>query len=119
MVKLFARLFDDNAKDIKKYSKVLAQINELEPQMQALSDAALAAKTEEFRARLQKGETEQQLLPEAFAVVREAGKRVLNMRHFDVQMLGGMALFDGRIAEMRTGEQGHAAQHLHIEMAHV
>ena len=104
MVKLFARLFDDNAKDIKKYSKVLAQINELEPQIQALSDAALAAKTEEFRARLQKGETEQQLLPEAFAVVREAGKRVLNMRHFDVQMLGGMALFDGRIAEMRTGE---------------
>ena len=72
--------------------------------MQRLSDAELQAKTLEFRARLEKGETLEDLLPEAFAVVREAGKRVLNMRHFDVQLIGGMVLHSGKISEMKTGE---------------
>ncbi|MBX6392873.1 MAG: preprotein translocase subunit SecA, partial [Burkholderiales bacterium] len=89
---------------IKKYRKTVARINALEPQISALSDAELAAKTGEFKARYAAGETLDQLLPEAFAVVREAGKRVLKMRHFDVQLIGGMVLHDGKIAEMRTGE---------------
>jgi preprotein translocase subunit SecA len=84
--------------------KVVVQINALEPQMQQLSDEALKAKTQEFRDRYNKGETLDQLLPEAFATVREAGRRVLGMRHFDVQLIGGMALHEGKIAEMRTGE---------------
>ena len=84
--------------------KVVARINALEEGMQALDDNALRAKTAEFRARLDEGATLEQLLPEAFAVVREAGVRALAMRHFDVQMIGGMALHDGKIAEMRTGE---------------
>ncbi|MDO2083472.1 preprotein translocase subunit SecA, partial [Escherichia coli] len=79
-------------------------INALEPQMVALSDEQLKAKTAEFQQRYAKGETLDQLLPEAFAVVREAGKRVMGMRHFDVQLIGGMTLHDGKIAEMRTGE---------------
>ena len=84
--------------------KVVARINALEEGMQALDDAALKAKTAEFRLRLGEGESLDQLLPEAFAVVREAGVRALGMRHFDVQLIGGMALHDGKIAEMRTGE---------------
>ena len=80
------------------------KINALEPQFEALDDAALRAKTDEFRQRLPSGATLDDLLPEAFAVVREAGKRTLKMRHFDVQLIGGMALHDGKIAEMRTGE---------------
>ena len=84
--------------------KVVARINALEEGMQALDDNALRAKTAEFRARLNEGATLEQLLPEAFAVVREAGVRALAMRHFDVQLIGGMALHDGKIAEMRTGE---------------
>ena len=84
--------------------KVVARINALEEGMQALDDDALRAKTAEFRARLDEGATLGQLLPEAFAVVREAGVRALGMRHFDVQLIGGMALHDGKIAEMRTGE---------------
>jgi len=93
-----------NDRLIKKYRKTVARINALEPQISALSDAELAAKTGEFKARYAAGETLDQLLPEAFAVVREAGKRVLKMRHFDVQLIGGMVLHDGKIAEMRTGE---------------
>ncbi|MCK6407435.1 MAG: preprotein translocase subunit SecA [Rhodocyclaceae bacterium] len=93
-----------NDRLIKQYSQAVKAINVLEPQMQALSDEALQAKTAEFKARIAKGETLDQLLPEAFAVVREAGKRVLGMRHFDVQMIGGMVLHYGKIAEMRTGE---------------
>ena len=84
--------------------KVVARINALEEGMQALDDNALRAKTAEFRARFNEGATLEQLLPEAFAVVREAGVRALAMRHFDVQLIGGMALHDGKIAEMRTGE---------------
>ncbi|MCX7627313.1 MAG: preprotein translocase subunit SecA [Methylophilaceae bacterium] len=93
-----------NERLIKQYSRTVAQINALEPAMQALNDSQLRAKTEEFRQRHQDGESLDALLPEAFAVVREAGKRALEMRHFDVQLIGGMALHYGKIAEMRTGE---------------
>jgi preprotein translocase subunit SecA len=93
-----------NERLIKQYSQTVVRINALEPAMQALSDDQLRAKTDEFKARVAKGETLDELLPEAFAVVREAGKRVLNMRHFDVQMIGGMVLHNNKIAEMRTGE---------------
>ena len=93
-----------NDRLIKQYSTVVRQINALEPAISALSDDVLRNKTVEFRERLDKGETLDALLPEAFAVVREAGKRVLGMRHFDVQLIGGMVLHDGKIAEMRTGE---------------
>lgn len=93
-----------NDRLVKQYRKRCAQINKLEPAMQALSDEELRGKTAEFRARLEKGETLDALLPEAFAVVREASVRVLGMRHFDVQLIGGMVLNDGKIAEMRTGE---------------
>ncbi len=97
-------LFDDNAKDIKKYSRRVGQINSFEPEIAKLSNEELAAKTVEFKERLAGGITLDELLPEAFAVCREASKRVLGMRHFDVQLIGGMVLHDGRIAEMKTGE---------------
>ena len=93
-----------NDRLIKQYSQTVTRINALEPATSALSDEALKAKTDEFRARHAKGETLDQLLPEAFAVVRETGKRVLGMRHFDMQLIGGMVLHYGKIAEMRTGE---------------
>jgi preprotein translocase subunit SecA len=93
-----------NDRLLKIYRSRVNKINALEGAISALSDTDLQAKTAEFKARLEKGETIDQLLPEAFAVVREAGKRVLNMRHFDVQLIGGMALHEGKIAEMRTGE---------------
>ena len=93
-----------NDRLIKQYSATVRQINALEAGISALSDEALRAKTDEFKGRIAQGETLDALLPEAFAVVREAGKRVLNMRHFDVQLIGGMVLHDGKIAEMRTGE---------------
>ncbi|MFC4933440.1 preprotein translocase subunit SecA [Massilia sp. GCM10023247] len=93
-----------NQRLLKQYQKTVRQINALEPQMEALSDADLQAKTPEFKARLAKGETLDDILPEAFAVCREAAKRVLKMRHFDVQMIGGMVLHQGKIAEMGTGE---------------
>ena len=93
-----------NERLLKQYRKTVVQINALEPTVEKLADAELRAKTDEFKERYQKGETLDQLLPEAFAVVREAGKRSLGMRHFDVQLIGGMVLHDGRIAEMRTGE---------------
>ncbi|HEB98441.1 MAG TPA: preprotein translocase subunit SecA [Thiotrichales bacterium] len=93
-----------NDRLIKRMSKVVERINGLEPDMEKLSDAELRARTDEFRKRLADGATLDDLLPEAFAVVREAGKRVLNMRHFDVQLIGGMVLHQGKIAEMRTGE---------------
>ena len=93
-----------NDRLIKQYSQAVKRINALEPAMQALSDDALRAKTDEFRLRHANGESLDALLPEAFAVVREAGVRALGMRHFDVQMIGGMVLHDGKIAEMRTGE---------------
>ena len=101
---LFKKFSDDNKKDIKKLEKAVARINALEPQMEALSDEELQGKTEEFKARLANGQTLDDILEEAFAVVREASKRVLGMRHFDVQLMGGMVLHQGRIAEMKTGE---------------
>ena len=93
-----------NDRELKRMGKVVARITALEEAMQGLDDDALRAKTDEFRLRLSAGETLAQLLPEAFAVVREAGVRALGMRHFDVQLIGGMTLHDGKIAEMRTGE---------------
>jgi preprotein translocase subunit SecA len=103
--KLFRKLFGSrNDRLVKQYGQIAKEINALEPAMQALSDEALRAKTEEFKQRFQQGETLDNLLPEAFAVVREGGVRALGMRHFDVQMIGGMVLNSGKIAEMRTGE---------------
>ena len=93
-----------NERLMKNYGRVVAQINALEDELSRLSDEQLRGKTAEFRQRLADGANLNELLPEAFAVVREAGKRVLNMRHFDVQLIGGMVLNDGKIAEMRTGE---------------
>ncbi|QOY95396.1 preprotein translocase subunit SecA [Massilia sp. UMI-21] len=93
-----------NQRLLKQYQKTVRQINALEPQMEKLSDAELQAKTPEFKDRLAKGETLDDILPEAFAVCREAAKRVMKMRHFDVQLIGGMVLHEGKIAEMGTGE---------------
>ena len=93
-----------NDRLIKQYSQAVAKINAFEPALEALSDEQLRAKTDEFKGRLANGEALDNLLPEAFAVVREAGKRALGMRHFDVQMIGGMVLHNNKIAEMRTGE---------------
>ncbi len=93
-----------NDRLLKNYRKTVERISSLESQVQGLSDEALRGKTEEFKQRVAQGETLDALLPEAFAVVREGSKRVMKMRHFDVQMLGGMALHEGKIAEMRTGE---------------
>ena len=105
MLSFLQRLLgNNNAKEIKKMRAIADHINEIEPNYVKLSDANLVAKTDEFKRRLQKGETLDDILPEAFAVVREASKRVLGMRHFDVQLIGGICLHRGNIAEMRTGE---------------
>ncbi len=102
---LLKKLFGSkNEREVKRMLKAVQAVNALEEQMLSLSDEQLRSKTEEFKARLEKGETLDQILPEAFAVCREAGKRVMGMRHFDVQLIGGMTLHEGRIAEMRTGE---------------
>lgn len=102
---LLTKIFGSrNDRLIKQYRRKCDAINKLEPAMQALSDEELKAKTQEFRDRIAKGATTDELLPEAFAVVREASVRVLGMRHFDVQLIGAMVLYDGKIAEMRTGE---------------
>ncbi|MGL4315792.1 MAG: preprotein translocase subunit SecA [Pseudomonas sp.] len=102
---LLKKLFGSkNEREVKRMQKAVLAINALEEQMLALSDEQLRAKTGEFQARLAKGETLDQILSEAFAVAREAGKRVMGMRHFDVQLIGGSALHEGTIAEMRTGE---------------
>ncbi|WCE29260.1 preprotein translocase subunit SecA [Vibrio sp. SCSIO 43137] len=93
-----------NDRTLRRLKKIVKQINNYEPEFEALSDDELKAKTVEFRERLEKGENLDQLLPEAFATVREASKRVFGMRHFDVQLIGGMVLNSGQIAEMRTGE---------------
>lgn len=103
--KLFKKLFGSrNDRLVKQYFQRVAVINGLETEMQALSDEQLRAKTEEFKRRHQAGESLDKLLPEAFAVVREGSRRVLQMRHFDVQLIGGMVLHAGKISEMRTGE---------------
>ena len=102
---LFRKLFGSrNDRLVKQYAQKVQQINGLEVAMQALDDEALKAKTEEFKQRYINGETLEQLLPEAFAVVREGSQRILGMRHFDVQLVGGMVLHAGKISEMRTGE---------------
>src|SRR5205085_7792440 len=93
-----------NERELKRLRPLVGEIGALEASIQSLSDEQLRAKTAEFRARLVQGETLDDLLPEAFAVVREAGRRVLNMRHFDVQLIGGSVLHKGKIAEMKTGE---------------
>jgi preprotein translocase subunit SecA len=103
--RLLTQIFGSrNERLLKQYRRIVQDINALEPTFEQMSDAALRAKTDEFRERFGKGETLQQMLPEAFATVREGSKRSLKMRHFDVQLIGGMVLNDGKIAEMRTGE---------------
>ncbi|MHB8306016.1 MAG: preprotein translocase subunit SecA, partial [Vulcanimicrobiaceae bacterium] len=97
-------LFDGNAREIARLRKTVEKVNALEAQFSALSDDALRGKTEEFKAKLAGGETLDELLPEIFAAVREAGKRTIGMRAFDVQIMGGQILYEGRIAEMKTGE---------------
>jgi len=93
-----------NDRLLKQYRSTVARINAMEAGLESLSDEALKAKTEEFKQRFTNGQTLDELLPEAFAVVREGSKRVMKMRHFDVQLVGGIALHQGKIAEMRTGE---------------
>lgn len=105
IVKLIKKVFGTkNQREIKRMTKYVKQINALEEEIKALNDEALTAKTSSLKKRLEDGESLEQILPEAFAVVREASTRVMGMRHFDVQMLGGIALHEGNIAEMRTGE---------------
>lgn len=102
---MLKKLFGDpNARKLKRYQPDVVEINLLEEEIQPLSDEELAGKTHEFRQRLENGETLDAILPEAFAVVRETARRVLGMRHFDVQLIGGMVLHSGQIAEMKTGE---------------
>ena len=103
--KLFTKIVGSrNDRILRRMSKAVDEINDLEPEMQRLSDTQLRAKTAHFKTRLADGESIGDLLCEAFAVVREVSVRTLDMRHFDVQLMGGMALNDGKIAEMRTGE---------------
>ena len=103
--KVLAKIFGtENERELKRLAPIVAGINAKEPELQALSDEQLRARTADFRLRYEQGETLDDLLPDAFAVVREAGRRTLNMRHFDVQLIGGMVLHRGRIAEMKTGE---------------
>src|ERR1700723_742467 len=102
---MLAKVFGtQNEREIKALMPMVAAINELEPHLREISDIDLAAKTIEFKERIAQGATLDDLLVEAFAVVREAGRRVLNMRHFDVQLIGGMVLHKGKMAEMKTGE---------------
>jgi preprotein translocase subunit SecA len=105
MLKFFKKIFGDgNDRAVKQIQPLVQRINGLEPQMQALSDEQLRAKTDEFRERLANGETPDDLLPEAYALVREGARRVIGQRHYDVQMIGGIVLHQGKIAEMKTGE---------------
>src|SRR6185312_1020012 len=105
LLKLLQSVFGSrNDRMVRRYAQLVRSANAFEPRMKALSDAELRAKTDEFRERLKGGATLDELLPEAFAAVREASMRTLKMRHFDVQLIGGIALHQGKIAEMRTGE---------------
>src|SRR5258707_20657 len=102
---IFTKIFGDaNEKKIKSLQPIVEKINSFEPELQKLSDQGLKEKTQELKERLKNGQTLDDLLPEAFALVREAAKRTLNQRHFDVQLIGGMILHQGKIAQMRTGE---------------
>ena len=103
--RVLAKIFGSkNDRVIKQYRRIVKTINDLEATVEPLSDAELAAKTVEFRERVAQGATLDELLPEAFAVVREAARRVLGERHYDVQLIGGIVLHHGKIAEMKTGE---------------
>ncbi|MDI6814777.1 MAG: preprotein translocase subunit SecA, partial [Dehalococcoidales bacterium] len=104
MLKWLGSLIDSNEKELKRLQPIVRRINELEPDFEKLSDAELRAKTDEFKARLKSGSSLDELLPEAFAAVREAAKRTIGQRHFDVQLMGGVVLHQGKIAEMKTGE---------------
>lgn len=104
MLGFFKRFFDSNKREIARLSALVERINNIEPELEALSDTELKAKTGEFKQRLNGGESLDSLLPEAFAVVREAAKRTIGQRHYDVQLMGGIVLHEGRIAEMKTGE---------------
>lgn len=104
MFKILSNLLNENEREIRRLSRLVQQINALEQTISPLSDDELKAKTPEFKERLERGESLDSLLPEAFAVVREVARRVLDMRHFDVQLMGGIVLHEGRIAEMKTGE---------------
>ncbi len=104
MLKWLGNLVDSNEKQLKKLQPIVERINSLEAQFEKLSDAELRAKTDEFKARFRGGEKPDQILPEAFAAVREAAKRTIGQRHFDVQLMGGIVLHQGKIAEMKTGE---------------
>src|SRR5437870_116733 len=95
---------NSNDREVKKIQPLVQKVNDLEPRISSLTDEQLQSKTAEFKQRFENQETLEDLIPEAFAVVRESGKRVLNMRHFDVQLIGGVVLHQGRIAEMKTGE---------------
>ena len=102
---IFRKIFKTySEKEVKRIMPIVDQINELEEKISSLSDTELRNKTEEFKKQLKEGKTLDEILPEAFAVVREASKRVLGLRHFDVQLIGGIILHQGRIAEMKTGE---------------
>src|SRR5579884_2202157 len=103
--KALAKVFGTrNDREIKRMAPLIQHIGSLEPELQQLSDQELAARTQDFKQRLAQGATLDDILPDVFATVREVGRRVLNMRHFDVQLIGGKVLHNGRIAEMKTGE---------------
>src|SRR5579862_7303084 len=105
IAQILAKIFGTkNERDIRRMQPLVQRINELEAEISVLSDADLVAKTNIFRERIAQGATLDSLLPEAFAVVRETSKRTLNMRHFDVQLIGGITLHEGKISEMKTGE---------------
>lgn len=105
MLKVLSKIFGtQNDRELKRIRAIVEEINKFEPNISSLNDEELKAKTIEFRERLEKGETLDDIMVEAFAVVREASKRVLGMRHYDVQLIGGVVLTEGRVAEMKTGE---------------
>jgi preprotein translocase subunit SecA len=104
MLKWLGSLIDSNEKELKRLQPLVEDVNSLEPEFEKLSDAELRAKTDEFKARLKEGESLDEILPEAYAAVREAAKRTIKQRHFDVQLMGGIVLHQGKIAEMKTGE---------------
>lgn len=104
-MKFFTKLFGDpNAREVSRLRAIVEQVNELDASMQSLSDADFRLKTDDFKERLKNGKTLDDVLPEAFALVREVSRRVLKQRQYDVQLIGGLALHKGMIAEMRTGE---------------
>jgi len=104
MLNIFSRFLDLNAREIERLKKIVEKINSFESKIKKLGDKDFSKKTEEFKKRLEKGETLEEILPEAYALVREASFRVLGMRHYDVQLMAAIALFEGKVAEQKTGE---------------